>query len=40
MKNFGEKKEKELRGLNHIKKLKMLNTAKKMFILSGTKMVH
>ncbi len=40
MRNFGEKKEKELHGLNHIKKLKMLGTVKKMFISNGTKMGH
>ena len=39
MKSFGEKREKELHGLNLIKKLKMLNTVKKMFISSGMKMV-
>ena len=30
MMDFGKKKEKELHGLNHIQKLKMLNTVKKM----------
>ena len=37
--NFGEKKEKELLGLNHIKKLKMLNTAQKKLRLIGFKTV-
>ena len=35
---FGKKKEKELLGLNHTKKLKMLNTAKRKLELSGLKM--
>jgi len=35
MMNFGKKKEKEFHGLNHIKKLKMLNTVKKKFESNG-----
>jgi hypothetical protein len=36
--DFGKKKEKELIGLNLIKKLKMLNIVKMMFILNGSMM--
>jgi hypothetical protein len=35
---FGEEKEKELLGLNHTKKLKMLNIVKKKLKLIGFKM--
>ena len=38
MMSFGEKKEKELLGLNHIRKLKMLNTVPKKLISNGSKM--
>ena len=38
--SFGRKKEKELLGLNHIKKLKMLNIVKKKLKLNGMKMEH
>jgi len=38
--NFGKKKEKELLGLNRIKKLKMLNIVLKKLKLSGLKMEH
>ena len=37
---FGKKREKELHGLNLIKKLKMLNTVKMKLKLSGMKMAH
>ena len=37
--NFGEKKEKELLGLNLIKKLKTLNIVQKKSKLNGLKMV-
>ena len=37
---FGKKKEKELRGLNHIRKLKMSSTAKMKLRLNGLKMEH
>ena len=36
--SFGKKKEKEFPGLNHIKKLKTLNTVKKKLELNGMKM--
>ena len=36
--DFGKEKEKELIGLNLIKKLKMLNIVKMMFILNGSMM--
>ena len=39
MMNFGEKKEKELLGLNLIKKLKTLNIVQKKSKLNGLKMV-
>ena len=32
---FGKKKVKELPGLSHIQKLKIINTAKPMLILNG-----
>tara|TARA_B110001452_G_scaffold87528_1_gene71546 strand:- start:2569 stop:2721 length:153 start_codon:yes stop_codon:yes gene_type:complete len=35
---FGKKKEKELHGLNHIKKLKTLSIVKMKLELNGTKM--
>ena len=37
--DFGKKKEKELIGLNLIKKLKTLNIVKMMFISNGSMMV-
>ena len=37
---FGKQKEKELLGLNYIKKLKILNIVKKMLELNGMKMEH
>ena len=39
MMDFGKKKEKELIGLNLIKKLKTLNIVKMMFISNGSMMV-
>ena len=36
--SFGKKKEKEYLGLSRIKKLKMLNTAKKRLELNGMRM--
>jgi hypothetical protein len=38
MMDFGKKKEKELVGLNLIKKLKMLNIVQKKLRLNGSKM--
>ena len=38
MKSFGEKREKELHGLNLTQKLKMLLIVRQMLILSGTMM--
>ena len=35
MKNFGQKRERELLGLKNIQKLKMLNTVKMMLKLNG-----
>ena len=37
---FGKMREKELLGLSHTKKLKMLNTVKKKLKLNGMKMEH
>ena len=36
--SFGKKKEKEYPGLNHIRKLRTLNIAKKKLELNGMKM--
>jgi len=36
---FGKKREKELLGLNHTRKLKMLSTVEKKLELNGLKMV-
>ena len=38
MMSFGKKREKELLGLSHTKKLKTLNTARKKLELTGFKM--
>ena len=38
--NFGKMREKELLGLSHTKKLKMLNIVRKKLKLNGMKMEH